>query len=162
MKVNGHVCAWRHPDVSYIMNLIANFYFLMLPECSTCILFSLSGSRYLWKSRHHYPFICSHDFLPPRRIQNAIFRGPDGLSELDGAQNPEKLLEHDIKRTKEFGQLSRYSDGLPAAWSGVGSREGKTFLHNLETSSEAHPASYPKDTECFYLGINRLGCEADH
>jgi hypothetical protein len=41
--------------------------------------------------------------------------------------------------------------------------KGKRFsvLNNIQTYSEAHSASYPKDT-VFFLGLKRQGLEADH
>jgi hypothetical protein len=44
----------------------------------------------------------SRDYLPPCRVPNAIFKGPDGLSEIDTAQNPEKLLGHFVKKIAEL------------------------------------------------------------
>jgi hypothetical protein len=86
------------------MNLIASFYFPMLPEIN--ISFSLSGSRYLRKSCHHWRVKSLHihtGLSPSMQDSNTTFRSPDGLSELHTDQNPEGLLRHIIKRMKELG-----------------------------------------------------------
>jgi hypothetical protein len=46
------------------------------------------------------------------------------------------------------GLLSRYDNGLRAARPGFDSRQGQDFslLHNVQTGSGAHPASYPMGT----------------
>jgi hypothetical protein len=54
----------------------------------------------------------------------------------------------------EPGQRSRYSDGLCAGWPVFDSRQGHDFslLHNVQTGSGTHPASYPIGTVCSFSG----------
>jgi hypothetical protein len=39
---------------------------------------------------------------------------------------------------------------------------GFSLLQSVQTSSGAHPASYPVSTGALSPGVWRLGCEADH
>jgi hypothetical protein len=63
-----------------------------------------------------------------------------------------------------LGYLSRYSDGLRAGRPGFNSWQGQdlSFLHCVQTGSEAHPASYPVGTGSLFMGKKRPGREADH
>jgi hypothetical protein len=59
---------------------------------------------------------------------------------------------------------SRYSDELRAGRPGFDSRQGQDFsrLHNVQTGSGAHPATYPMGTGAIFPGVKRQGREADH
>jgi hypothetical protein len=50
---------------------------------------------------------------------------------------------------------SRYSDRLRTGWPGFNSRQGQDFslLHNVQTGSGAHPASYPMGAGGSFRGI---------
>jgi hypothetical protein len=53
-----------------------------------------------------------------------------------------------------MGSLSRYSDGLRAGLPKFDSRQGQDFslVHNIQTGSGAHPASYPLVKGVLYPG----------
>jgi hypothetical protein len=59
------------------------------------------------------------------------------------------------------GQLSPYSDGLRAGWPGFDFRQRQEIffplLHNVQTGSRAHSASYPIATGSLPRGKSSLG-----
>jgi hypothetical protein len=66
---------------------------------------------------------------------------------------------------ENIGDRSRYTDGLQAGRPGFDLQQGKIFLLflcSVQTSSGAHPASYPIDTETLSASLKRQGRETDH
>jgi hypothetical protein len=54
-------------------------------------------------------------------------------------------------------RVSRYSDRLRIRRPGFDSRQGKTFFHNIQTDSGAHPAPNPMGTGGSFLGDKMAG-----
>jgi hypothetical protein len=62
-------------------------------------------------------------------------------------------------KKQEARQLSQYSDGLQAGWSGIDSRQMQGFssVHSIQTGSRDHPAYYLMGTKALSPGGKATG-----
>jgi hypothetical protein len=61
------------------------------------------------------------------------------------------------------GSLVRIATGYRLDGRGSVTDGGKSFVHSVQTSSGAHPASYPMGTQgVLFSEVKRAGCGADH
>jgi len=56
--------------------------------------------------------------------------------------------------------IRQYSDWMTGVRLPVGAGSFSLYYH-VRTNSGAHPASHPMGAGCFFLGVERLRCEAD-
>jgi hypothetical protein len=67
-----------------------------------------------------------------------------------------------FRRSRDSSDGIATSYGLDSRGSIPGSGNRFSILHNVQTGSEAHPASYPVGIAGCFSGIKRPGRESDH